>query len=181
MIQHSTWQLLSRRPILDPSDNKLYHTSPLGNLDFMEARHKFVRHRFPIRKRVFLFKRRKNNKASLRKQLAYFLRPSALLSKILITSPLRPSPSSKDIGKVGFTTFSDVRQSKFSYREGRGAHSFRRTDRNLGPRDAMQPPRQRACYVFVGNSRLRGGGGGGGGGPVYYEHVGGLSARHVTR
>lgn len=69
----------------------------------MEARHKFVRHRFPIRKRVFLFKRRKN-KASLRKQLPYFLRPSALLSKILITSPLRPSPSSKDIGKVGFTT-----------------------------------------------------------------------------
>lgn len=94
----------------------------------MEARHKFVRHRFPIRKRVFLFKRRKN-KASLRKQLPYFLRPSALLSKILITSPLRPSPSSKDIGKVGFTTFSDVRQSKFSYREGRGAHTVS-TDRS---------------------------------------------------
>lgn len=124
MIQHSTWQLLSRRPILDPSDNKLYHTSPLGNLDFMEARHKFVRHRFPIRKRVFLFKRRKN-KASLRKQLPYFLRPSALLSKILITSPLRPSPSSKDIGKVGFTTL--LRRSPeqiFISRRPRCTHGF---------------------------------------------------------
>ena len=58
---------------------------------------------------------------------------------------------------------------------GRLSAGFRWADRNLRDDAAHTgPPDSR--YVFVGNSRLRERRG-----PVYYDHVGGLRAQHVTR